>query len=98
MLYRIRFDSNVGAILREAGIRGVKEQLDFWPAGETAKAIEIGQQLGLTPAECASIAVDYVYRKKIDVGEIGDSPYFPMTPSHLFNKVIDYMRLRDQLD
>ena len=52
MLYRVRVDNNVGGLLKRSGITGVKEQMKYWPAGETAKAVQIGKQLGLPPDEC----------------------------------------------
>lgn len=97
MLYRIRFDNAVGSILHQGGITSTREKLGFWPAGESVIAIEIGKQLGLKPNECALIAIDYVYSKKRDAGEISENLRLPcMTPPHLFEKSVEYYRLRNR--
>lgn len=97
MLYRVRVDNNVGGLLKRSGITGVKEQMKYWPAGETAKAVQIGKQLGLPPDECAVIALSYVEGKKRDTGETNITLDIPPM-GHLFEKSLNYHMLREQLD
>ncbi|MFB1489315.1 MULTISPECIES: hypothetical protein [unclassified Thiocapsa] len=73
-----------------------REKLEFWPAGETPIAIQIGKMLGWAPRECALIALKSVYFKKQDAGEISEFLDIPL-PVQSLDKLIQYNRLRDEV-
>lgn len=70
MLYRLRFDSYVGGILKRGGYGDTASQLDFWPMGETARWVVYGKEEKLKPVECAALAVCEVARMRLAVGSI----------------------------
>ena len=95
MFYRARFDNAVGVLLQNAGIRTTDAKLEFWPSGESAIAIEIGQLQGLKPEECAGMAVRYVYEQKRQDGTCTEELYFPAS-FELFEKEVAYFQERDR--
>ena len=69
MLYRMRFDNNVGSILKSANL-STNDIIDFWPVGATAEHVKSGQALGLSPLEAATLGVAYVTKKRSLSGQI----------------------------
>lgn len=95
MFYRLRLDNAIAIVLNDAGLTTTQDKLEFWPAEESVIAAKIGSQLGLSPKECALIAISYVYSKKQKAGIYTRELYFPVD-IELFEQEINYIRDRDR--
>ena len=69
MLYRMRFDSNIGAIFKSAHM-STDDMMSFWPVGTTEEYVKAGKTLGLTPLEAAALGVANVTTKRKELGQI----------------------------
>ena len=74
MFYRARFDSFVGAILKNTG-RDTDASLTFWPMEATPLWVARGQEVGIRPVEAAAFGVCDVAGKRWKAGQLSEAEY-----------------------